>query len=116
MLIGFTAALVLSTFLIKKCLPFLQSNEGYKHVVKTSETSALDFLDTGFWIGFFEMLLIFVFVMHKEFSAIAIIFAAKEFVRKEKIADNPTYYLLGTLINLGIGIVVSSVLRFYLIK
>jgi hypothetical protein len=57
----------------------------------------VSFLDTGFWIGFFEMLLIFVFVMLKEFSAIAIIFAAKEFVRKDKIADNPTYYLLGPL-------------------
>lgn len=60
--------------------------------------------DTGFWIGFFEHIVIFVFVANKEFSALAIIFGAKEFVRKEDIVKNPAYYLLGTLINFGIAL------------
>jgi hypothetical protein len=58
---------------------------------------------TGFWIGFFETLLIYVFVYLGEYRALAIIIGAKEFVRKDKIQDNPSYYLLGTLINVTLA-------------
>src|SRR5690606_5332371 len=68
------------------------------------------FKGLGFWIGFFEHLIIFVLVMNKEFSALAIIFGAKEFVRKDEIKANPAYYLLGTLINFGIALLFAEVL------
>ena len=62
-----------------------------------------DIKSTGFWIGFCETLLIFILVYKNEFSALAIIFAAKEFVRKEKIIENPSYYLLGTFVNVALA-------------
>ncbi len=54
---------------------------------------------------------IFILVYKNEFSALAIIIGAKEFVRKEKIQENPSYYLLGTLINLGMAVIFSLVAR-----
>ena len=58
-----------------------------------------------------ETLLIFVLVYKDEFSALAIIIGAKEFVRKEKIQQNPSYYLLGTLINLSMAVLFSLIAR-----
>ncbi|MCX6251602.1 MAG: hypothetical protein NTX61_12715 [Bacteroidetes bacterium] len=41
----------------------------------------------------------------------AIIFGAKEFVRKEDIKANPAYYLLGTFINFSVAIVFVQIGR-----
>jgi hypothetical protein len=65
--------------------------------------------DIGFWIGLFETIIIFVFVLNKEFSGLALIFGAKEFVRKEEIKEDPTYYLLGTLINFGVSLLIIEI-------
>ena len=53
--------------------------------------------DVGAWIGLCEFILIVSFVFLAEYTAIAIIFAAKEIVRSDKIKEKPSYYLLGTL-------------------
>jgi hypothetical protein len=66
---------------------------------------------TGFLIGFFETILIFVFVIEKEYSALAIIIAAKEFVRKDDIKENPEYYLLGTMCNLAVAVLFAIIAR-----
>lgn len=50
------------------------------------------------------MLLVFALVCHGEYSALAIIFGAKEFVRREKIQQNPSHYLLGTLVNISLAV------------
>jgi len=57
----------------------------------------------GFWIGFFETILIFILVFQDEFGALAIVFAAKELVQRDKISKDPGYYLLGTLANVSIA-------------
>ena len=82
-----------------------------KSIVQEPGQKAKLFRDLGFWIGFFEHVIIFVFVMNREFSALAIIFGAKEFVRKEEIKANPAYYLLGTLINFGIALIMVEVVQ-----
>lgn len=92
LLLGFAASVAAATLTIRYGLKRLRRPEA----VQDKERSSL-----GFWIGFFETILVFVFVFHQEFSALAIIFAAKEFVRKEKIVADPGYYLLGTLVNLS---------------
>jgi hypothetical protein len=70
-----------------------------------------DWLSTGFWIGACEVLLVFPLVCHGEYSALAIIFGAKEYVRKEKIQQNPSHYLLGTLVNLSIAVLFALLAR-----
>jgi hypothetical protein len=66
---------------------------------------------TGFLIGLFETILIFVFVIEAEYSALAIIVAAKQYVRKDDIKDDPEYYLLGTMCNLAIAVLFALVAR-----
>ena len=47
------------------------------------------------------------FVCAEELGALAIIIGAKEFVRKENIQKDPSYYLLGTLINVSVALALA---------
>lgn len=71
----------------------------------------LDWKDVGLWIGLCEFILILLFVFVDEYTAIAIIFAAKELVRAEDIKKNPTYYLLGTLLNVTLSILSAIIIK-----
>ena len=97
----FLLSFMSATIAIRAGIPRLKSNAGALEMLPESSSSNLfDFRSTGFWIGFCETLLVFVLVYEAEFSALAIIIGAKEVVRKDEIQKNPSYYLLGTLINL----------------
>jgi len=101
----FVFSFITSTLLIRLGVPRLQSDSAKtKPLPESSSRRAFDLRSTGFWIGFFETLLVFVLVVQAEFSALAIIIGAKEFVRKDQIVENPSYYLLGTLVNLSIAV------------
>ncbi len=95
-------AFLLSTLVVRRGIPKLKGAE------KLPDSSAggpiFDFGAAGFWIGFCETILIFFLVLEGEYGALAIIIGAKEFVRKEKIEQNASYYLLGTLVNLTIAV------------
>jgi len=58
----------------------------------------------GIWIGLFEALIVFVLVANNAFDAMAIIFVAKIYSRREEIKTQPEYFLLGALTNLSIAI------------
>jgi hypothetical protein len=105
-LAGFlVVSFVVSTLLIRLGIPRLQSDSAKTQPLPESTSKrAFDLRSTGFWIGFFETLLVFVLVFQAEFSALAIIIGAKEFVRKDQIVGNPSYYLLGTLVNLSVAV------------
>jgi hypothetical protein len=101
----FVFSFITSTLLIRLGVPRLQSDSAKtKPLPESSSRRAFDLRSTGFWIGFFETLLVFVLVVQAEFSALAIIIGAKEFVRKDQIVENPSYYLLGTLVNLSVAV------------
>ncbi len=106
----FLLSLIISSILIRKGIPRLKKKAAPGDKQEKQEHPPL-LRDIGFWIGFFEHVIIFVFVMNKEFSALAIIFGAKEFVRKEDIKANPAYYLLGTLINFGIALTMVEIMK-----
>ncbi len=63
--------------------------------------------DTGFIIGKCENLLIFSFVLFGQFTALAIIFAAKAIVRREDMSRNTLYFLAGTMINVTYSVLVA---------
>jgi len=44
-----------------------------------------------------------------EFGGLALIFGAKEFVRKEEIKRDPTYYLLGTVVNFAAALFILEI-------
>jgi hypothetical protein len=102
----FIPAFLLATILIRRCIPLLKNEAGEPTGLPEGSTkdTTFDFRSTGFWIGFFETLLVYVFVYLGEIGALAIIIGAKEFVRKDNIRENPSYYLLGTFINVTLAL------------
>lgn len=107
---AFLISFLIATFLIRWGIPKLQQERETEEEADVS-SKLFDYTSTGFWIGFFETLLVFVFVYESEYGALAIIIGAKEFVRKEKIQKNPSYYLLGTLINVSIALLFALLAR-----
>lgn len=65
--------------------------------------------DTGFIIGKCENLLIVLFVLFNEFTALALLFAAKAIVRREDMSKNSLYFLAGSMTNITYSIVVAVV-------
>ena len=108
--LAFVLSMILSSIFIKLGIPWLKraTNQLPNKTQKNKNKSSW-WKDLGFWIGFFETLIIFVFVVNKEYSGLALIFGAKEFVRKEEIQKDPTYYLLGTVINFGVSLVILEI-------
>ena len=70
----------------------------------------------GFIIGRCENILILTFILLSEFTALMIIIGVKGLVRGKDIEDRPGYYLVGTLVNVTISILLSILVRFLLIR
>ncbi len=108
--LAFVMSMILSSVLIKLGIPWLKrATNQLPNQTQENENKSSWWKDLGFWIGFFETLIIFVFVVNKEYSGLALIFGAKEFVRKEEIQKDPTYYLLGTVINFAVTLVILEI-------
>ncbi len=103
--VAFIISFLLSTFIIRFCI--------LKRLTP-GDSSAKGSKAVGFWIGFCETLLIFLFVTAGQYGALAIIMGAKEFVRKEKIQEDASYYLLGTLVNLTLAILAARVAMWFI--
>ncbi|MHA2256026.1 MAG: hypothetical protein ACXAAM_08145 [Candidatus Heimdallarchaeaceae archaeon] len=70
----------------------------------------------GFIIGRCENILILTFILLNEFTALMIIIGVKGLVRGKDIEKRPGYYLVGTLVNVTISILLSILVRFLLIR
>ena len=101
----YVEAILISTLIIRRGIVHLDPS---RKLPDSSSEAIFDLRATGFWIGICETVLIFVLVCAGEYSALAIIVGAKEFVRKEKIQSNPSYYLLGTLANLTVAVLLAG--------
>ena len=71
---------------------------------------------TGFWIGFFETIPTFIFVVEREYTAVAILLAAKLLIGKTLMTGRPTHYLIGTLCNFSIAMLFGILARIWMSK
>ena len=69
---------------------------------------------TGVIIGKCENILVFVFIIFDQYTALALIFTAKTVVRAEAIRADPLYYLAGTMINVTYSIIIALVIKFFI--
>lgn len=95
---GYGGGFFMGSYLLRRILLFVDPS------VSDFVKSKLDFHDVGLWIGICEHFLIVTFVLMNEYTAIGLIFAAKEIVRSDKIREKPSYYLLGTLLSISFAI------------
>ncbi len=109
----FVAAVTASTVLIRVGIPslkaFARSAPGAEEKQRPeplpdSRGGIFDLASVGFWIGVFEALIIFLFINLEAPTGLGIILAAKGLARKEEMHADPSYYLLGFLINISISL------------
>lgn len=69
---------------------------------------------TGRIIGKCENILIFIFIIFDQYTALALIFTAKTIVRAESIRADPLYYLAGTMVNVTYSIIITLLVKYLL--
>jgi hypothetical protein len=104
-IVGYLLSFVLGTLLVRWVI-FVLDKKFRTRVWK---------VDMGLIIGLCETFLAITFILIKEFTALALIFAAKSIVRVKKMEEEPEYYLLGTVVNFSFsvlaGIIISILLK-----
>jgi len=93
---GYVLGFIIGSVLLRRILILVDpsNKENFKN----------GFRNIGLWIGICEHFMIITFILVDEYTAIGLIFAAKEFVRSEKIKEKPSYYLLGTLLSISFAL------------
>ncbi|MCK5058072.1 MAG: hypothetical protein KAT34_15575 [Candidatus Aminicenantes bacterium] len=104
---GYIGGYFIGSFLLKKILVI--ADPSIKKDIKIKARKV------GRWIGACEHFLIVTFVLMKEYTAIGLIFAAKEIVRSKEIEEKASYYLLGTMLSVSFAIL-FGVLTLELLK
>lgn len=105
LLVGYAVGFMISSLLLRAILRFVDPE------LRAKVRLAVDFHDVGTWIGLCEYFLVVSFVLVGEYTAIALIFAAKELVRADKVREQPSYYLLGTLLNISFALLTGILLK-----
>lgn len=104
---GYLGGFLVGSLLLRAVLRFVKSKKQVEWWI--------NFRDVGTWIGLCEHFLVVSFVLADEYTAIALVFAAKELVRADRVKDDPGYYLLGTLLNITLSILFGLALKFSLL-
>ena len=108
-LVCFLLSVLASTIIIRYILGGL---------AKESETAeeAKPLPSTGFWIGFFETIPILIFVVEREYTAVAILLAAKLLMGRNLAQGRPTHYVIATLCNFSVAILFGILARIWMSK
>lgn len=73
--------------------------------------------NAGKWIGIIERLIVFIFVLLGQYAAISLLIAAKGIIRfneKDRPEVKTEYLVIGTLMSIGIALVVGQAVRHFL--
>lgn len=84
-----------------------------------TERSSTSLSEAGKWIGIFERILVFTFVITSHFEGIGFLIAAKSILRFNDIKGNEArkeaeYILIGTLMSFSLSILIGLIVRSYI--
>ena len=112
-LLSFLSTFLLTTFLVRKII-FKGKNkidvDGDGKIDEKDEKLIRD----GFIIGKCENIIILCFVLAGEITGLALVFAAKNLARQNKINDNAGFFLAGTMVNFTASLIIGFITRFIL--
>jgi hypothetical protein len=108
-LVCFLLSVLTSTILIRYIIAGLLRDSDSSEAVKPLPSA-------GFWIGFFETIPVLIFVIEREYTAVAILLAAKLLFGKALAEGRPTHYLVGTLCNFSTAILFGILARIWMSK
>lgn len=103
--LGGLALMVLTSGIVVSGVLCRISGRPLSEVVKKSER------DTGFVVGKCENILILVFTILGDYTAIGLVFAAKALIRVEDARREPMFYLAGTMVNVTYSILLSLAVK-----
>jgi hypothetical protein len=106
-IVCFLLSVLVSTLLIRYGFGRLR-----KDVVSKEGVHRLPLL--AFWIYFLEAILVFVFVIENQYTAVALVLAAILVVAKDRMADDPVLYLVGPLCNTSVAVVFAVIARIWI--
>lgn len=104
---AYAILLITSSLLVRIVYHVVAKKEINKEIVKQTR-------DTGFIIGICENFLILTFILVGEFTALALIFAAKGIIRKEDYHENSLYYLACTMVNFTYSLFIGMLMLYML--
>ena len=70
----------------------------------------------GFIIGRCGNIIILVFILLNQITALSLIVGIKGLVRKSEIEANPAYYLVGSFVNLTFSILISLLIKLIIVR
>ena len=108
-LVCFLLSVLASTIVIRYFLTSLDKGPGGSEDPRPQAS-------TGFWIGFFETIPTFVFVIERDYTAVAILLAAKLLIGKDLMTGRPAHYYTGTVCNFSIAIIFAVLARIWISK
>ena len=88
-----------------------QLTKNWRDQIPDSENLA----SAGKWIGMVERIIILIFVMQSQYSAIGLLIAAKGIIRfneKDRQEIKTEYLVIGTLLSMGIAIVTGLIVKY----
>lgn len=88
-----------------------QLTKNWRDQIPDSENLA----NAGKWIGMVERIIILIFVMQNQYSAIGLLIAAKGIIRfneKDRQEIKTEYLVIGTLLSMGIAIVTGLIIKY----
>jgi len=87
-----------------------QLTKGWREKISNPESLA----NAGKWIGIIERLIVFIFVLLGQYAAISLLIAAKGIIRfneKDRPEVKTEYLVIGTLMSIGIALVVGQTVK-----
>lgn len=91
-----------------------QLTRQWRDKINSSSTENETLANAGKWIGFAERIIILIFVVQGQFSAIGLLVAAKGIIRfneKDRQEIKTEYLVVGTLISISMAVVTGMVLK-----
>ena len=97
------------------------ATEKWRKKIETPERQQLSLSDAGKWIGIFERIMVFTFVIINHFEGIGFLIAAKSILRFNDIKGNEyrkeaEYVLIGTLISFSTSIIIGLFINYLLLS
>ena len=87
-----------------------QVTQKWRDKIENAESLA----NAGKWIGIVERIIILIFVMQSQYSAISLLVAAKGIIRfneKDRLEIKTEYLVIGTLMSIGLAIVTGMAIK-----
>ncbi len=122
-LIGFLLTMIITNYLVQltiwyvdKSSPKPEKKDEEEEEEEETPAKKRKRSKIGFIVGRCENILILTFMLLNQVTALVVIIGIKGLVRREDIEKKPGYYLVGTIVNLTLSILLGLLIKAFLLR